>query len=486
MRNTTRTPASPQCRHGLGCALDHLLGQPHDAVAVEEPGHDRRSCQSAGAPCATQVRWPAWNPSPAFATTRARSILDDVVSPPYDVVSPAERAELAARSPYNAIHVELPVPDEAAGLDRYDNAARIFRGWLDAGVVRRDAVPGFYLYQMKFHDEHGHLRTTTGLLGALGLDPGGTGQVLPHEQTIPKDRKDRLSLLRSTRLNTSPIWGLSLATGLSSLCRDAVSHSRGDAVFGPSTAPGWSTRSGLSPTPSRVAEIEALASTAPVLIADGHHRYETACIYAEEVRKSNGDRPGPHDLVMAFIVELSEEELSIRAIHRLVKGVPAGRLTELLSSFFRIEPAPDDLVALPATTAPGVIGLATPDGFWLLYPLPAVSRGGRGRPRLGPPRGRPGGARRRRAHLPAGVAPGDRGGPRRPRGCCVPAAAGPGHQDRERRLRRSAHASQEHVLRAEAPHGNGLPPARGLSAATEPAERSQAAEGPLAVFRLYS
>jgi uncharacterized protein (DUF1015 family) len=123
---------------------------------------------------------------------------------------------------------------------------------------------------------------------------------------------------------------------------------------------------------SRVAQIEALASTAPVLIADGHHRYETACIYAEEVRKSNGDRPGPHDLVMAFIVELSEEELSIRAIHRLVRGVPAGRLTELLSSLFRVEPAPDDLVALPATTAPGVVGLATPEGFWLLYPLPAV------------------------------------------------------------------------------------------------------------------
>jgi len=88
----------------------------------------------------------------------ARVNLDDVVSPPYDVVGPAERAELAARSPYNAIHVELPVPDEAAGIDRYDNAARIFRGWLDAAIVRRDPVPGFYLYQMRFHDEHGRQR----------------------------------------------------------------------------------------------------------------------------------------------------------------------------------------------------------------------------------------------------------------------------------------------------------------------------------------
>jgi len=310
-------------------------------------------------------------PFAAIRYDRARVDPDDVVSPPYDVVGPAERAELAARSPYNAIHVELPVPDVAAGLDRYEHAARIFTCWQEDLVVRRDVLPAFYLYRMTFHDEHGHLRVTTGLLGALGLDPGSTGQVLPHEQTIPKDRSDRLALLRSTGLNTSPIWGLSLAKGLTAACREAVSKAG---------EPGWRTTDPggvvheLWPLTDerRMAGIEALAASARVLIADGHHRYETACIHAAECRARNGDRPGPHDLVLAFVVELLEEELSIRAIHRLVKGIPPDRLAILLAPYFRIEPAPDDLVALPATMAPGVIGLATKDGFKLLFPLPAL------------------------------------------------------------------------------------------------------------------
>lgn len=293
---------------------------------------------------------------------------DDVVCPPYDVVGPAERDELAAKSPYNAIHVELPVPDEASGLDKYENASRIFEGWRSKGAVRRDEQASFYIYRMTFHDEHGQKRVTTGLLGALGLDPGGTGQVLPHEQTIPKDRNDRLSLLRSTGLNTSPIWVLSLARGLTDACREAA-RSSGEASWRATDPAGVVHELWATTDAGRLAEIVELGASAPVLIADGHHRYETACMYAEETRASNGGRPGPHDLVLAFVVELTEEELSIRAIHRLVKGVASERLVELLTPFFRIERAPDDLIALPATAAAGVIGLATRDGFRLLHPL---------------------------------------------------------------------------------------------------------------------
>ncbi len=307
-------------------------------------------------------------PFPAIRYDPARVDPDDVVSPPYDVVGPAERDELAARSPYNAIRIELPVPDESAGLDRYENASRIFRRWLSEGVVRLDDRPSFSIYRMTFHDERGRRRVTTGLLGALGLDPDGTGQVLPHEQTIPKDRNDRLSLLRSTRLNTSPIWGLSLAKGLTSACREALSSSGGPSWC--ATGPAGVVHE-LWPVTEQawLTEIVALAATSPVLIADGHHRYETACIYAAERRATNGNMPGPHDLVLAFVVELSEEELSIGAIHRLVSGVPPDALAGLLGRFFRLEPAPENLVALPATAPPGVIGLATKDGFRLLYPL---------------------------------------------------------------------------------------------------------------------
>ena len=298
---------------------------------------------------------------------------DAVVSPPYDVVGPAERARLAGQSPYNAIHVELPVPDEAAGLDQYENAARIFRGWLAEGVVRPDPRPAFYLYRMTFHDEHGHPRVTSGLLGALGLDLQGTGEVLAHEQTMPKDRMDRLSLLKSTRLNTSPIWVLSLAHGLTSACREAVSQA-GASSWRTTDPAGVVHELWALTDEHRLAEITALAASAPVLIADGHHRYETACAYATECRSRNGERSGPYDLTLAFAVELREDELSIRPIHRLVHGVSPDDLEEMLATFFQIEPAPQDLIALPATAAPGVIGLFTRNAFRLLHPLPVLEQ----------------------------------------------------------------------------------------------------------------
>jgi uncharacterized protein (DUF1015 family) len=311
-----------------------------------------------------------------FAAIRydpARVVPDDVVSPPYDVVGPAERARLADTSPYNAIHVELPESDPIRGLDRYQNASRIFRGWLDAGIVRRDSRVGFYLYRMTFPDERGQPRVMTGLLGALGLDLHGAGDVLAHEQTIPKDRLDRLSILRSTRLNTSPIWALSPAKGLTGACREALSQI---------TEHSWKTTDAAGVVHEvwpmtderRLAEITALVASGPVLIADGHHRYETACTYANECRAANGDRPGPYDLALAFVVELSEEELSIGAIHRLVKGIAAEQLEDSLARSFWIEPAGGDLAALPATSAPGEIGLFTREGFKLLQPRPVLEQ----------------------------------------------------------------------------------------------------------------
>lgn len=312
------------------------------------------------------------DPFTAIRYDPSRVRADDVVSPPYDVVGPTERARLAARSPYNAIHVELPEPSEAEGLDRYQHAARLVNAWLDEGVLGRDADPAFHLYQMTFDDELGRRRVTTGLLGALGIDPDGTGQVLPHEQTIPKDRHDRLSLLRATRANLSPIWGLSLAKGLTAACLSALETSAG---------PGWRATDDDGVVhetfpvtdPDVIGAITALAASAPVLIADGHHRYETACAYAAECRASNGDRPGGHDLVLALVVELAEEELSVRAIHRLVRGVDAAELPGQLAPFFVVEPVSGDPDGLPGLMAEsGALGLVTRAGNFLLAPLPEL------------------------------------------------------------------------------------------------------------------
>jgi len=312
-------------------------------------------------------------PFPAIRYDSLRIDLDAVVAPPYDVVSQRERAVLAKRSPYNAIRLDLPAPDESSGLDQYENAARLFHGWLANGILQHDGSAAFYVYRMTFHDDRGHRRAMTGLLGALGLDLSGNGDVLPHEQTMPKARLDRLLLLQHLRLNTSPIWGLSLARGLAAACREAQART-GEASFSATDDAGVVHDLWPVTDEDSIAEISGLCATAPVLIADGHHRYQTACTYAAQCRARNGDLPGPYDLVLAFVVELSEEELSVRAIHRLVRGVPAQRLLDLVSRWFRVESAPEDLIALPATSLPGVIGLLTRDGYKLLYPLPALGQ----------------------------------------------------------------------------------------------------------------
>ena len=140
-----------------------------------------------------------------------------VVAPPYDVIGPEERARLAGRHSANAVRVELPEPDHRGGLDRYEHAARQLERWQEEGILRRDPRPSLYAYRMTTSDG----QTTNGVIGALGIDDRSAADILPHEQTLPKPKSDRLDLLRATRSNLSPIWGLSLGTGLTATFEQA-------------------------------------------------------------------------------------------------------------------------------------------------------------------------------------------------------------------------------------------------------------------------
>jgi uncharacterized protein (DUF1015 family) len=131
-----------------------------------------------------------------------------VSAPPYDVIEPEARAALEARDPQNAVRLILP--------DTYDAAAAALARWRDDGVLVTDDAPTFSIYRMDFTGDNGIPQRTTGVLGALALDDDGSG-VMPHERTLPKAKTDRLELLRATRANLDPIWGLSLSGGLSSL-----------------------------------------------------------------------------------------------------------------------------------------------------------------------------------------------------------------------------------------------------------------------------
>ncbi len=244
--------------------------------------------------------------------------LDAVIAPPYDVVSRAERDVIAARHPANAMRVELPLGPEDGGVEagaegaanRYEAASAVWKGWIADGVVARDGKHSFYVYRMTPPDGN----ATTGVVGELGLERPGES-ILPHEQTIPKDKTDRLALLRHAHANFSAIWGLSLASGLGSLLEMQAA--------GP---PDASARDGegvvhelwILDDPAVSGRVSELVSSEPIVIADGHHRFETALAFSEEA----GGLPGA-GAVMAIIVELAGDQLCIKPIHRMAE-VAAG------------------------------------------------------------------------------------------------------------------------------------------------------------------
>ncbi|MDQ4133352.1 MAG: DUF1015 domain-containing protein [Actinomycetota bacterium] len=305
---------------------------------------------------------PRFEPFPAVRYDPSRVALDDVIAPPYDVIDAAGEAELAARSPYNAVHVELT--SGPGGVNRYHEAHCRFEEWMAEGVLRQDAEPAFYIYRMGYQGSDGALRQTTGVLGALELSPFGSGGVLPHERTMPKAKDDRLQLLRACRVNMSPIWALSLASGLSDLCQPAgPPQARATAADGVHHRVWTVTQSGLMET------IQATVASAPAMIADGHHRYETALAYRDE-RRAAGDGAGDHDFVLTYMVELADDQLSVGPIHRVIAGLDDGfdPLTGLASEFELIEqvaPGPDVAERAAAT---GAVALVTATGAWLLRP----------------------------------------------------------------------------------------------------------------------
>src|SRR4051794_1935275 len=152
---------------------------------------------------------------------------------------------------------------------------------------------------------------TLGVIGALGLEPPGQGDVLPHEHTTPKAKSDRLDLLRATTANLSPIWGLSLSEGLSKLLEPDAAVALGR----------WSDGDGVGHELWRIDDERAIGritetvGSAPVVIADGHHRYETSLAFAAERADLTGATA-----TLCYVVELAPDQLTVRPIHRLVRG----------------------------------------------------------------------------------------------------------------------------------------------------------------------
>jgi uncharacterized protein (DUF1015 family) len=277
------------------------------------------------------VSVPRFEPFAAIRYDLDRVALDLVSAPPYDVLSDADRTALADLHDNNIVRVDLPL--ERDGDDRYHAAARTLAAWLADGTMVVDEQPSFTLYRMEFVDEAGRERSTVGVIGGLEVVDEGAGGVLPHERTTPKAKSDRLDLTRATSTNLSPVWGLSLASGLSDLLARP-----GDAL-GSVTVDGVRHSVERVSDRTRVADISAAVAAQPVVIADGHHRYAVARTYRDEVRQATGRRDTAAELTMTYVAELIDEQLSIEAIHRLVDGPTSEELAVALEPFFDQAPA---------------------------------------------------------------------------------------------------------------------------------------------------
>ncbi len=290
--------------------------------------------------------------------------LDVVAAPPYDVIDDDHRVALEANHPANAIRLILPQDHDREG-DRYERAAAAFHEWEARGLLVHDAAERFYGYRMDFVDPQGEPAHTIGVLGALALpERAGVGDILPHERTIPKAKSDRLDLLRATRANLDPIWGLSPADGLTDLIDQ--SHPLCECT----DDEGVRHRLFAIDDVARIDAIRSAIGGQPLVLADGHHRFETAINYRDERNAAGADDPGATS-IMCLVVELTEHELCIQAIHRLVTVADGVDVLEHLADAFVISDAGENssegVHALETRMhAEGGIGLALANSLHLL------------------------------------------------------------------------------------------------------------------------
>ncbi|MFL5848629.1 MAG: DUF1015 domain-containing protein [Solirubrobacteraceae bacterium] len=272
--------------------------------------------------------------------------LQAVVSPPYDVIEPEDRARLAARSPYNVVGIDLP---EADGGDPYAHAAELLERWRREGAVVRDEEPAIWALVQDYTAPDGTPRTRHGLFVRVRVEEYGAGRIRPHERTHPGPREDRLRLTRATKANLSPIF--SLYSDPSGAAWGAVAAALAEPPFGELTDDeGTTHRLWRVADPAAIATVQDALRDAELLIADGHHRYETARVYADEV---GGE--GPHRWVLMCLVALQDPGLELYPTHRLARGVDPEGLADAIRRDFDIEeidraelvpPAADDRIRI--------------------------------------------------------------------------------------------------------------------------------------------
>jgi uncharacterized protein (DUF1015 family) len=264
--------------------------------------------------------------------------LSDVTSPPYDVIDAGQREQLLERSPFNVVAVDLPKGEP----DPYAAAGELWEAWQLQGALVRDPEPALWAHTQTYTGPDGQTRTRKGFFCRVRIEGYGPGRVRPHERTHPGPKEDRLRLMRTTRTNLSPIF--SLFSDPTNAAWKALEPATESAPWGEVTdAEGTVHKLWRVIDPQAIAAVQQATSDVELLIADGHHRYETADTYANEL---GGE--GEHRYMLMCLVALEDPGLTIFPTHRLVRDLDRARqerLRETLRRDFEIAEVPLEQLA---------------------------------------------------------------------------------------------------------------------------------------------
>ncbi|MFO7903917.1 MAG: DUF1015 domain-containing protein [Planctomycetota bacterium] len=312
--------------------------------------------------------------------------LSDVVAPPYDVIDAGQQNRLYEQHPANVIRLILnrPEPGDASDDDRYVRAAQCLEQWVKRGVLRREPKPALYVYHQGFEHE-GVQYTRRGFMGRVRLERFGEGTIHPHEETHPAAKADRLKLIQACRANLSQVFGI--YPDPDNVAQDILERAVGEAEPLEATDElGVTHRLWAVTNEKAIVEAAAVMAAKPLFVADGHHRYETACNYRDQLAATRGLDPlDPANFVLMMCVGMSDPGMIVLPTHRLFRGLPALTAAELVE---KLGDCFDTEVREPGTTvardvwetieredSQGTMGLfAAADQRWVVARVTASGR----------------------------------------------------------------------------------------------------------------
>jgi uncharacterized protein (DUF1015 family) len=282
-------------------------------------------------------------PFNALRFTEDAGELARLVCPPYDIISEDERKKYLAENRRNIIRLELP----KEGDDPYQTAGEALRQWIADNMLAKDDAPGLYIYEELFRSNDKDY-SVKGIIGRVRLEEWEKGVVLPHEETLSKAKTDRLNLMRATEMNFSSIYSLYFDKENDIYGKIAVESSREpDLEFTTPKFDGITHRVWFVTNPAAIEAIAARFADKKLYIADGHHRYETAINYRNELREQGVITDGEHpaNFIMMTLTHMEHPGLVVYPTHRIVRGLEdfnAERLLARCEEYFDIEDLADE------------------------------------------------------------------------------------------------------------------------------------------------